>query len=151
MTHSEPKPVAPLDVVRERVRALRRGRYTADQLAERLQAVGVKWDRNVVASFETGRRKTLAVEELLALALILDVAPVNLLVPLEDDRLYRYVPAHHTYAGWVRKWVRGESWIDHDGGDPRRYYTEVPADEWSPPERRKHRRRDVPDLDDPEG
>ncbi len=132
MTDS-PHSAGPLDTVRERVRALRRGRYTADQLAEQLQAVGLKWDRNVIASFETGRRKTLSVEELLALAYVLDVAPIHLLVAPDDARWYRYVPNYAAAPDRVRAWIRGEHWMMRRGGDERRYYTEVPDDEWVPP------------------
>ncbi len=130
---AEPDFAGPLDTVRQRVRALRRGRFTADQLAEQLQAVGLKWDKNVIASFETGRRKTLSVEELLALSYVLDVAPIHLLVAPDDGRWYRYVPNIATAPARVRAWIRGEHWMMRRGGDERRYYTEVPAEEWVPP------------------
>jgi transcriptional regulator with XRE-family HTH domain len=112
-----------------RVRELRRRRgLTAAQLAERLREVGLDWDRNVVANLETGRRASLDVSELLALALVLDVAPVHLLVPLDDDRPYQITPTRIEQSGPVRDWVRGAEPLD--GTDARAYWSEVPEVEW---------------------
>ena len=53
------------------------------------------WTRIVVTKLETGRRQSVSVEELLALAYVLNVAPVHLLVPWDDDAaLPGHSPCH---------------------------------------------------------
>ncbi|MFG2052686.1 helix-turn-helix domain-containing protein [Micromonospora sp. NPDC048930] len=116
-----------------------RTRYglTAEQLAERMRAVGVPFDKTVVANLETGRRRFVTVQELLALAYVLSVAPVHLLVPpldaAESDRApYPITPEGPTSVpSFVRAWIRGQTPIARV--DARRYFSEVPEAEWSPP------------------
>jgi transcriptional regulator with XRE-family HTH domain len=111
------------------VRKVRRRRgLSAAQLAERLQQVGLDWDRSIVANLENGRRASLGVDELLALALVLDVAPVHLLVPLEDELPYQVTPARVEPSGEVRDWIRGAEVLN--GVDQRSFFSEVPEHEW---------------------
>lgn len=75
----------------ERVAAIRRYlNITQEGLAEALQAVGLDWERITVAKLESGRRPFVRVDELLALCLVLEIAPVDLLVPkdLHEDQPY---------------------------------------------------------------
>jgi transcriptional regulator with XRE-family HTH domain len=66
MTHDR-QAARPVQTVARRVRELReKRRLSAAQLAERLQQVGLDWDRNIVANLENGRRASLGVDELLA-------------------------------------------------------------------------------------
>jgi transcriptional regulator with XRE-family HTH domain len=119
----------PTDTIARRVREVREERHlTAAQLAERLTAVGVAWDRNTVTKLETGRRANVSVAELLALAVVLEVAPMHLLVPLKDEQPYAVTPGRVEAARWVRSFVRGSAPLD--GIDPRRFYSQVPAGEW---------------------
>ncbi len=60
---------------------------TAEQLAERMTALGVPWGRDVVANLENGRRTNVAVDELFALALALNVMPTELLIDPDADRV----------------------------------------------------------------
>jgi transcriptional regulator with XRE-family HTH domain len=125
----DPRAAQPVEHLARRVRELRRRRgLTAAQLAERLREVGLDWDRNVVANLETGRRASLDVGELLALALVLDVAPVHLLVPLDDEAPFHVTPTRIEKSGPVRDWVRGAEPLD--GTDARVYWSEVPEVEW---------------------
>lgn len=102
-------PNTPTAVIAGRVRELRRRRgWTAADLGARLTEHGVRWNRSVVANFESGRRPAVSVQELLALALVLDVAPVNLLAPLDDEQPYQITPTRAEVASAVRAWVRGE-------------------------------------------
>jgi hypothetical protein len=104
---------------------------SAQQLAERVSRFGIAWDRSIVANLETGRRAVLSVEEMLALAVVLDVAPVHLLVPTVDDQEpYLVTPQASPVAtrGQVRHWVRG--FCELPGRDPRKYFTEVPMNEF---------------------
>lgn len=78
-------PDTPTETVARRVRALRQGQFTAEQLAEAMAGLGIPWQRNVVANLENGRRDAVSVDELFALALILGVAPVALLVDIKAE------------------------------------------------------------------
>lgn len=109
--------------IAQRVKQLRGRRgWTAAQLGEAASKHGIRWDRFTVASLETGKRQNVTVQELFALALALDVAPVNLLVPL-DDSPYQVTPRRSEGADAVRAWVRGESPLP--GTDERTYRAEV--------------------------
>lgn len=83
--------------------------WSAERLGEEMSAVGVPWTRDVVVNLETGRRKTLAVHELLALAWVLDADPVELIVP-QGDRLEKVAvpvtPAILVSPVSVRSWFR---------------------------------------------
>jgi transcriptional regulator with XRE-family HTH domain len=128
MTHITPA-ARPVEHVARRVRELRRRRgLTAAQLAERLRQVGLDWDRSIVANLETGRRQAVSVEELLALALVLDVAPVHLLVPTDDEQLFQVTPTRAEPSGVVRDWLRGGPPLA--GTDLASYYAEVPEVDW---------------------
>lgn len=73
------------EVVAE-VKRLRQGMkpaWSAERLAREMTKAGVPWTRDSVVNLENGRRKRLAVHELLALAYVLEVdSPVDLLAPL---------------------------------------------------------------------
>lgn len=121
-------------MIAARVRELRKRQdWTADQLAKELQAVGIEWDRSIVTNLELGRRKTVSVEELLALAYVLGVAPVHLLVPPDagEDHRYRVVPAGLSALRpeTARRWIAGSQPIKAGPGgviDGRRYFFEAP-------------------------
>ncbi len=95
------------------VRAARRQRdWSQQDLAERIgKVLGDSADRPSmkqanIAKIEAGQRKRLVVEDVLLFAAALNVSPVHLLVPFEDD--------HHIDTGFgamesaaLREWVRG--------------------------------------------
>lgn len=109
--------------IAQRVRQLRgRRAWTAEELGNRLKRAGVPWDRFTVANLENGKRQNVTVQELFALALVLDVAPVNLLVPL-DDRPCQITATRAEDADTVRAWVRGEEPLP--GTDERTFLAEV--------------------------
>ena len=129
-------PLTPHKVIAARMRQLRTGRgWSAQRLSEEMSKVGVPWDRSIVANLESGRRRTVSVEEMLALAYVLSVAPVHLVVPPvgQDDKTpYAVVPNSGEIPNpppdTVRGWIRGHApWT----ADPRRYFTEVPDSEWN--------------------
>jgi transcriptional regulator with XRE-family HTH domain len=119
-----------MDAVRSRVKELRgRKGWSGAELGERLSALGVPWNRSVVANFESGRRPTVSVQELLALSLLLDVAPVNLLVPL-DSEPYRITPqGSDAYSsGDVWQWMRGHQPLPGtSAAGARVYFAEAPV------------------------
>ena len=130
MTQDEP--LRPEEVIARRVQDLRKAHgWTAARLGEELTArTDLKWDRNIVANLETGRRRIVSISEVLALAFVLDVAPVHLFVPLEDARPYAVTSGLVLPSVAVRRWVRG--W-PHSMGLPgmnqRRYLAEIPESE----------------------
>lgn len=116
-------PVTPVATIAQRVKELRARRgWTAAQLGKELGKYDIRWDRFTVANLESGKRQNVTVNELFALALALDVAPTNLLVPL-DDRLYRITPTRTEDADTVRSWVRGEQPLP--GTDERTFFAEA--------------------------
>lgn len=131
----------PSDVVGARVRAVRRRHgWTAAQLAERCAEIGAtEITSSVVTDLETGRRdkttgrrrRNITVDELLVLACALDVAPVHLLVPLEEGK-YWITPRRIDKAGVVRQWIRGREPLARM--NRRFYFTEVPEREWERPD-----------------
>jgi len=95
-------------VIAAKVLELRKGRgWSADELAIRMTAAGIAWTRLVVTKLETGRRMSVSVEELLALAYVLDVAPVHLMIPWDDDAPCQVTPALTWHAEKVRQWACG--------------------------------------------
>jgi transcriptional regulator with XRE-family HTH domain len=117
----------PVQTVAERVKEVRTRRgLSAARLAERLRSVGLEWDRSVVANLENGRRASIDVAELLALAAVLDVAPVHLLVPT-DEGDYQATPTITVDTVTARAWVRGFQGLP--GSDPRDFEAEVPLSE----------------------
>jgi transcriptional regulator with XRE-family HTH domain len=125
MEHVETE--GPVAVIARRVKELRgRKGFTAQELADKLRAAGVPWDRATVTKLETRRRQSLSVVEFMALARVLDVAPVHLLVPLGEEA-YQVTPEESVPASRARLWVRGDSTLR--GTDPQIYYTERPIGE----------------------
>jgi transcriptional regulator with XRE-family HTH domain len=113
MAESSP-PVAgealtPTRAIAVKVRELRRKRgWTAAELGKRLTAFGIKWDRSIVANLENGRRVSVSVGELLGLAYVFEVAPVDLLIPGDEEAAYAIADGVSSTSGRVRAWVVGE-------------------------------------------
>jgi len=84
---------------------LRHG-LTAQRLAEQMTAIGIPWEAGVVTKLETGRRKSVSVDELLALACVFDVTPLALLLPASNTA-YRVAPKIIEQADDVAKWIVG--------------------------------------------
>lgn len=139
----------PTEVIARRVKELRKSRgLSGTALAERMTAIGVRWDRSIVANLENGRRSTVSVTELLGLAVVLDVAPVHLLVPTwpsprwaeeggsrpeddpnepNDDAPYRVTPTLAVPCWRARQFVRGVRPLP--GMDAWKFYAEQPGHE----------------------
>jgi transcriptional regulator with XRE-family HTH domain len=63
-----------------RVRTLRKARgWTAERLAAEMRGRGIAWERSIVANLENGRRASLDVAELVALADLFGTTPAVLL------------------------------------------------------------------------
>jgi transcriptional regulator with XRE-family HTH domain len=130
-----PKKNAPAasEVVASRIAESRKRRgWSQDELAERLTQVGHPADRALVAKIETGVRRNVTVTELFAFAVALDVPPVHLLAPLDDDATVAVTSKITPPAKAVRRWVRGEQpmWSARTGaGDWRAYLLAFPESE----------------------
>ncbi|MEU1216107.1 helix-turn-helix transcriptional regulator [Streptomyces sp. NPDC005790] len=119
---------SPTTTVAKRVREARKRRgLTAEQVAERLVEQGVPWTRSTVAKLENGNRQELTLTEWLALAVVLNVGPVHLLLPIEEsvgEEAYRVTPQRTNPVDHTRGWIRGH-WplpgsnaIEHQGEMP---------------------------------
>lgn len=128
----------PSDVVARRVKEVRQARrLTVKQLAERCAETGFPGlSAQALYNLENGRRdkdgrrrRFVTVDELLALATTLNVAPVHLLVPTSgDEDEYQVTPAKTSTVEKVRAWVRGHISL---GNGPRKEFTaEAPEGEW---------------------
>jgi transcriptional regulator with XRE-family HTH domain len=123
-------PLTPHRAIAERVKELRKSRgWSAQRLAEEVTAAGIQWDRSIVANLENGRRAALSVEEWLTLAYVLDVAPVNLLVPTSDDGPdFAVVPDQVIPPMDVREWIRGRQPIGNQDVD--HYFSKIAANDF---------------------
>ncbi|WP_187451767.1 helix-turn-helix domain-containing protein [Streptomyces parvus] len=131
MSTEESEELDVMSVVRARVKELRgRNGWSGAELGEHLSAVGVAWNRSIVANFEAGRRPSVSAVELLALAQVLNVAPIHLLVPpdAEGDRLYEVTPALAAPVADVRAWIRGYYPLKADNLS--QFHREAPRAEW---------------------
>jgi transcriptional regulator with XRE-family HTH domain len=112
-----------------------RGRlgWSAAALAAELQKAGIQWGRPDVTKLEKGLRKSVTVDQALALAAVLNVAPVHLLVPPDDDDAPYRVTAEVTEPSFrVRGWIRGLFMLPRlpRVGDVRQFWAVVPLDEF---------------------
>lgn len=123
--------MTPTEAVASRVRQLRRTRgWTAEELADRMTEVGIPWNQPVVSRLETGKRESISLAEVLALAYILDVAPIHLFVPIDPGEAeYQVVPSREIAVHAAREWIRGQAPLP--GGDVRQYFSEVPVEEYA--------------------
>lgn len=132
-TASTDAPTATQTVAR-RVRQLRdQHGWSARQLARRRAEAGSDTlDQSVIHNLELGRRRSVSIDEVLTLALVLDVAPIHLFIPVEETAVT--VGNQPVDAGILRRWVRGNTPLPSQ--DSRRYWTEIPDVEWEEQRRR---------------
>jgi transcriptional regulator with XRE-family HTH domain len=119
------------DITAARVREVRkrRGWQPADLAARCAELGAPHLTENVIENIESRsaraskRPRAVTVDELLALAGALNVAPVHLLVPPDDtDAAYSVTATVTEQAADVRGWIRGEQPLG--AADPRPYYAE---------------------------
>src|SRR5213592_2796553 len=110
MSSKSVHPLVPGQVLAQRIKEIRgRRRWTQQDLADRLCEIGWETHRLTIAKIEKGgtRARNASLQEVLAIAAALNVAPVHLFVPLEDDASVEIAPKFVASAPRVREWVRG--------------------------------------------
>ena len=85
--------------------------WSAQRLADEMTRTGVPWNADIVVNLEHGRRKSLRVHELMALAWVLDAdSPLDLLAPPPPDVIfYPVTPVMYERVEAVRAWWTGET------------------------------------------
>lgn len=129
------RPEPPSRVVGQQVRAIREGRrWSQSVLADELEKVGRRIGQSEIARLErpdpdSGGRPTRAVsvEDLYALALALDVAPIALLIPGGDASALAEVAGSPEKAESIRAWVIGSRPLERDGVDVDRWNAHAAA------------------------
>jgi hypothetical protein len=104
-----PEPAPATRLIARNARARRRAReLSTEALGDAVAAQGLAWNRSTVVNLEGGRRRDVTVDELLAMAVVLDCAPADLLVPLDSDDEFRPTPVHAPMAADdARVWIGG--------------------------------------------
>lgn len=145
MEHKDAR--TPTAAVAYRVRQLRERRgLTAQELADLMNGQGIAWKRSTVAKLENGNRESVTLQEWLTLAVVLNVAPLHLLVPPwpspgwelpagerhdpNDEAAFLVTPERSEPMYRVRRFIRGEDPLPRM--DQRQFYSEMPPQEFSP-------------------
>jgi hypothetical protein len=76
---------------------------------------------------EKGQRADVRLSDLFAYALALDVAPIHLLVPLEDEGAIVVTESKTVSARRAREWIRGRALLRD--ADPRGFFNQLPESE----------------------
>jgi len=121
---------------------------SAAQLAQRCAQIGApELTESTIANIETGRkhkstgrrRRHVTVDELLAFAAALDVAPIHLLTSPDasEDDAYQVTPSVSVSTDKARGWIRGFWTLPGTRNERLFYLLEIPSDErgrvWLPP------------------
>jgi transcriptional regulator with XRE-family HTH domain len=100
-------------VIAERMRTLRdEARLSGPALATAMSKLGIPWNRTTVAKLETGRRESVSVRELLALALVLDVPPISLLADPKSNDLIPVAEGVEVGPWDALLWLSGAGTLD---------------------------------------
>lgn len=81
---------------------------STQQLSDRCGELGLPIARSVLANFESGRRPTVSVPELLVLAKALDVAPLALVFPVGYETETEALPGRMEHPVTALRWASGE-------------------------------------------
>lgn len=98
------------DVIAGQVRRYRVARdMTAQQVVDECIALGLPMKRSVLVNLEHGRRGNVTLAELIILAKVLDVHPVELVFPLGRSESVEVLPDTNADAWDALQWFTGES------------------------------------------
>jgi transcriptional regulator with XRE-family HTH domain len=93
--------------IAQAIRTARQGRLSAQQLADETERLGYGISRSQIANYESGRKKSLDVAELLVIAAALGVPPLQLLLPGEPDVDVEMLPGQRTSTFHAIAWFTG--------------------------------------------
>ena len=82
--------------IAQAIRTARQGKLSAQQLADETERLGYGISRSQIANYESGRKKSLDVAELVVIAAALRVPPLQLLFPDEPDDDIDTLPGQRT-------------------------------------------------------
>lgn len=119
------------------------GMASAQELADKVKELGGRLDRAAIAKIES-KTRNVSLDEALLLAAALDVAPVHLIFPLDDDRAVEIASRSQPVpARDAREWLRGReplpgtneklfrsAWIPDSEWGARKARVEKAADEY---------------------
>lgn len=98
-----------VDVAAGEIRRYRRQRrMSAQQLADACSEYGLSLHRSVIANLESGRRPTLSLVEILVIARILGVPPIQLIFPAGYVDKVEVLPGVRVSTWDAAKWFTGE-------------------------------------------
>lgn len=118
----------PSEITAQQTREVRqRKRWTQQQLSDRIGELGGVMDRVVIAKIETGRRG-IPLDDALLLAVALNIAPSNLLLPMFSDEPVALAPQRAVSPRIARSWFRAQRPLP--GDDERAYWSEVSDEDW---------------------
>jgi hypothetical protein len=85
---------------------------TGHELADATARLGYPITRSQIANYESGRKQSLDVAELLVIAAALDVAPLELLFPGEPDQVMETLPGRMATTLAATNWFVGNpKWL----------------------------------------
>ena len=103
--------ITPEAAFRRRLKEARAARgMTQRDLAERLAAIGQPMTQAAVTRIERGERRV-SLDEAIAIAAVLDVAPIHLFLPIEGDSA-QLAPKLKVPIDRARAWARGQHPLD---------------------------------------
>lgn len=104
---------------------------TAEQLAAKISAAGLRYTRAQVTNLELGNREAVGVGELLILARVLGVPPLLLITPVGHVDVVEPLPGVEVHTWAAAKWITGEApWPTYDADDQGYYTTPEDFKNW---------------------
>ncbi len=113
MTHSD-WTTSTVRRIGAKVKELRKGRFSAEGLAERVTELGYPYSRSALVNLEYGRKSSIDLGELLVLAAALEVPPMLLLYPDLADGPVEALPGVRTTSFRAALWFGGEEPLTDD-------------------------------------
>lgn len=90
---------------------------SVQQLSDAVEKLGVSIQRPVLSNLENGRRHTISGAEIMALAKVLGVHPIQLVFPVGDSPTVEVLPGQVVDTWRATKWFTGESPFPGDDND----------------------------------
>jgi len=100
--------------IAQAIRDARHGRMSAQQIADETKRLGYPISRNQIANYESGRKQTLDIAELVVLAQALRVPPVTLLFGGHPDHPVEMLPGRTMPAVEALAWFTGDEQLTDD-------------------------------------